>query len=138
VSDCFYLLDFATRQLWSGRSQIAANRSNYREDVALHLHLFSRIMRAIRIIKQKQNANEATTESKKPDEPSTRKIENTVKSWIEESQQHRRNLPRTLSALGVLILIASTVVMGQSSSDIKVTIATTDGFLGPADAIQSW
>ena len=132
MSDCFYLLDFATRQLWSERSQIAANRSNYREDVALHLHLLSRIMRAIRIIKQKQNANEATTESKKPDEPSTRKIENTVKTWIEESQQHRRNLPRTLSALGVLILIASTVAMGQSSSDIKVTISTTDGFLGPA------
>ncbi len=85
-------------------------------------------MRAIRIIKQKQNANEATTESKKPEEPSTRKIANTVKTWIEESQQSRRNLPRTLSALGVFILIASTVAMGQS---VKVTIATTDGFLGP-------
>lgn len=87
-------------------------------------------MRAIRIIKQKRNANEATTESKKPDEASTQKIANTVKSWIEESQQHRRNLPRSLPALGVLILIACSVAMGQSS-DIKVTIATTDGFLGP-------
>jgi len=95
------------------------------------LHLLSRIMRAIRIIKQKQNANEATTEGKKPVEPSTRKIANTVKSWIEESQQHRRNLPRSLSALGVLILIACTVAMGQSPHGIKVTIATTDGFLGP-------
>jgi hypothetical protein len=93
-------------------------------------------MRAIRIIKQKQNANEATTESKKPVEPSTRQIVNTVKGWIEESQQHRRNLPRSLSALGVLILIACTVVMGQSpdSSNIKVTIATTAGFLGPPAA----
>ncbi len=89
-------------------------------------------MRAIRVIKQKQNANEATTDSKKPVEPSARKIANTVKSWIEESQQHRRNLPRSLSALGVLILIGCTVAMGQSADQsIKVTIATTDGFLGP-------
>ena len=90
-------------------------------------------MRAIRIIKQKQNANETSTESKKPVEPSTRKITNTVKTWIEESQQHRRNLPRSLTALCVLILIASTIVMGQSvdSNKIKVTIETTDGFLGP-------
>jgi hypothetical protein len=100
-------------------------------------------MRAIRIIKQKQNTNEAATESKKPAEPSTRKITNTVKGWIEESQQTRRNLPRSLSALGVLILIASTVAMGQSAAatdetaltpdeqSVKVTIATTDGFLGP-------
>jgi len=89
-------------------------------------------MRAIRIIKQKQNGNDVTTESKKPVEPSTRKIVNTVKGWIEESQQQRRNLPRSLSALGVLILIACTVAMGQSpdASNIKVTIATTDGFLG--------
>ena len=89
-------------------------------------------MRAIRIIKQKQNANEGTTErSKKPDEPSARKIANTVKSWIEESQQQRRNLPCSLAALSVLMLIACTVAMGQSATDIKVTIATTDGFLGP-------
>ena len=89
-------------------------------------------MRAIRIIKQKQNANEETTEqSKKPDEPSARKIANTVKSWIEESQQHRRNLPRSLATLSVLILMACTVAMGQSAAAIKVSIATTDGFLGP-------
>jgi len=90
-------------------------------------------MRAIRIIKQKQNANETTSETKKPVEPSRRTIANTVKSWIEESQQHRRKLPRSLAALGVLILVASTVVMGQSpdSNKIKVTIETTDGFLGP-------
>jgi len=100
-------------------------------------------MRAIRIIKQKQNSNETATETKKPVEPSTRTIANTVKSWIEESQQHRRKLPRTLSALGVMIIIASTIAMGQSETattekaltpaeqSIKVTIATTDGFLGP-------
>ena len=87
-------------------------------------------MRAIRVIKQKQNANEATTESKKTVEPSTRKIANTVKSWIEESQQHRRNLPRSLAAFSVLILIASTVALGQSNQ-IKVAIETTNGFLGP-------
>jgi len=89
-------------------------------------------MKSIRIIKQKQNANEAATEDKKPVEPSTRKIANTVKSWIEESQERRRNLPRSLTALGVLILVVCTVAMGQSpaASNIKVTIATTDGFLG--------
>jgi hypothetical protein len=129
VSDCFYLLDFASRSVQRRRSQNTAIRSNHREDVALDLHLFFDIMRAIRVIKPKQTTNEATTESKKPVEPSTRKIVHTIKGWIEESQQHRRNLPRTLSALGLLILIAATVAMGQSS-DIKVTIATTDGFLG--------
>jgi hypothetical protein len=51
-------------------------------------------MQAIKIIKQKQNRNEATSETKKTDEPSTRKIANTVKSWIEESQQRRKYLPR--------------------------------------------
>src|SRR5262249_7040372 len=134
VSDCSYLLQFASRHFSPWRTQNSANRSNNRQDVALDLHLFSFIMRAIRIIKQKPNANEPATESKKPDEPSTRKITNTVKSWIEESQQQRRNLPRSLAALGVLILIVSTVVMGQSpdSNNIKVTIETTDGFLGPA------
>ena len=89
-------------------------------------------MKSIRIIKQKQNASEATTEDKKPVEPSTRKIANTVKSWIEESQERRRNLPRSLTALGVLILIGFATAMGQApaASNVKVTIATTDGFLG--------
>ena len=90
-------------------------------------------MRAIRIIKQKQNANEAATEQKKPVEPSTQKIARTIKSWIEESEQHRRKLPRSLTALGVVILIAFAVATAQSpaASNVKVTIATTDGFLGP-------
>lgn len=116
------------------RSQNRVIRSNYKEDVALKLHLFSGIMRAIRVIKQKQSANEATAENKKPVEPSTREIANTVKSWIEESQARRRNLPRSLIALGAVMLIACAVAMGQSpaASNIKVTIATTGGFLGPA------
>jgi hypothetical protein len=51
-------------------------------------------MQAIKIIKPKQSANEAVTESKKTVEPSTRKIANTVKSWIEESQRKRRGFTR--------------------------------------------
>jgi hypothetical protein len=51
-------------------------------------------MRAIKIIKPNQTGNEAVTEIKKAVEPSTRNIANTVKSWIEESQQRRRNLSR--------------------------------------------
>jgi|GEM_PF-1797038 len=51
-------------------------------------------MQAIKIIKQKQSANEAAPEIKKAVEPSTRTIANTVKSWIEESQQRRRNISR--------------------------------------------
>lgn len=90
-------------------------------------------MRAIRVIKQKQSETEATAENKKPVEPSTRKIANTVKGWIEESQQRRRNLPRSLVALSVVMLIAFVSATGQSpaASNIKVTIATTEGFLGP-------
>jgi hypothetical protein len=51
-------------------------------------------MQAIKIIKPKQSGNETTTAIKKAVEPSTRKIANTVKSWIEESQQRRKYLPR--------------------------------------------
>lgn len=76
------------------RSQNRAKASKYRKDLALYLHLFSAIMKAIKIIKPKQSANEAVTEIKKAVEPSTRNIANTVKSWIEESQQRRRNLRR--------------------------------------------
>src|SRR5215467_7810983 len=99
-------------------------------------------MKSIRIIKQKQSedASETRTGGKKPDEPNTRKIVNTVKTWIEESQQRRRNLPRSLSALGVLMLIGFAIAIAQSpatnpTSDhpltpeeraIKVNIATTD------------
>ena len=105
-------------------------------------------MKAIKIIKQKQSeeASETTTESKKPLEPSTRKIVNTVKNWIAESQQRKRTQRRSLTALRLLILIASAVAMAQSplpttaattersltpeERAIKVTITTTDGFLG--------
>ena len=122
-------------------SQNRVIRSNCREDVALNLHLFSSIMRAIKVIKQKQSANEAVTEDKKTVEPSSRKIANTVKSWIAESQERRRNQRHSLAALGVVMLMAFAVAMAQSpapksaltpeESAIKVTIATTDGFLGP-------
>jgi hypothetical protein len=60
-------------------------------------------MQAIKIIKQKQSANEAATEIKKTVEPSTRTIANTVKSWIEESQQRRRNQPRSLTAISIVV-----------------------------------
>jgi len=56
-------------------------------------------MQAIKVIKSKQSADEAATEIKKTVEPSTRTIANTVKSWIEESQQRRRNQPRALTPL---------------------------------------
>jgi len=51
-------------------------------------------MKAIKIIKPNKSANEAATEIKKTVEPSTRIIANTVKSWIEESKQRRKYLPR--------------------------------------------
>ena len=105
-------------------------------------------MRSIKIIKHKQTevANDTTAETKKQADTSTRKIVDTVKSWIAESQQRRRKLPRSLPALSLLILIAFAVALAQSpqsplaSTDkastpeqraIKVTIAATDGFLGP-------
>lgn len=96
-------------------------------------------MKPIRIVKRNRNADrtEAITETQKPDEPSTSKIVNTVKSWIAESQERKRSQRRSLTALGVLILIAFAVTMAQSPAPttdaqnaIKVTIATTDGFLG--------
>jgi hypothetical protein len=100
-------------------------------------------MKSIRVIKQKQTetTNETAVESKKPVEPSTGKLVHTVKSWIAESEQRRRDLPRSLPVLGLLILLAFAVAMAQSpaptsvkssdASPIKVTIATTNGFLGP-------
>jgi hypothetical protein len=100
-------------------------------------------MRSIRIVKQKQTegANNATAESKKPDQPSTRKIANTVKSWVEDSKRRGRKQRRSLTVLGLLILIAFGIAMAQSPANgraltaaegsIKVSIATTDGFLGP-------
>jgi hypothetical protein len=47
-------------------------------------------MQAIKIIKPNKSANEVETERNKTVEPSTRKIANTIKGWIEESQQRRR------------------------------------------------
>ena len=94
-------------------------------------------MKPIRIVKRKRSADrtEATTENQKPDEPSTSKIVNTVKSWIAESQERKRSQRRSLTALGVVMLTAFAVVMAQSptpktNAQIKVTIETTEGFLG--------
>ncbi|HJT25782.1 MAG TPA: hypothetical protein VJ784_00125 [Pyrinomonadaceae bacterium] len=67
------------------------------------MHLLSGIMQAIKIIKPNKSANEAATEIKKTVEPSTRTIANTVKSWIEESQQRRRNQPRSLAAISIVV-----------------------------------
>ena len=104
-------------------------------------------MRSIRIVKQKQNENAIeTTREKKSVKSTTREIEHTIKSWIAESEQHRRKQLRSLAAVSVLVVIACTVAMGQSAvvtseraltpeeRVIKVTIATTDGFLGPTAA----
>jgi len=81
-------------------------------------------MKPIRIIKRKQSesATERTTEGKQPDEPSTRSIVNTVKSWIAESQQRKRSQRRSLTALGVLLLVAFAVAMAQSPA--RVTDST--------------
>jgi hypothetical protein len=86
-------------------------------------------MKPIRIVKRKRSADrtEATTENQKPDEPSTSKIVNTVKSWIAESQERKRSQRRSLTALGVVMLTAFAVVMAQSptpktNAQIKVTI----------------
>lgn len=81
----------------------------------------------------------AADESKKPVEPTVRSLADTVKSWIAETEQRKRTQRHSLAALGFLMLIAFTVGMGQSTkpassqtstSPIKVTIATTAGFLG--------
>ena len=73
-------------------------------------------MKPIRINKRKRSAdrNDITTESHKPDEPSTSKIVNTVKGWIAESQERKRSQRRSLTALGLVILIAFAVTMAQS------------------------
>lgn len=104
-------------------------------------------MRSIRIIKRGQikDAIEITSENKKPVESNTR-LANTVKSWIAEVEQRKRTQRHSLAALGLLVLIAFTVGMGQSTQQpsdkavtppIKVTIATTAGFLGaPANRFK--
>ncbi|HEY4425296.1 MAG TPA: hypothetical protein VGN10_13875 [Pyrinomonadaceae bacterium] len=76
-------------------------------------------MKAIKIIKPNKSGNEAT-ENKKTVEPSTRKIANTVKSWIEESQQRRRNQPRALT-VGVALrghpLFESALFMKRAATE---------------------
>lgn len=84
-------------------------------------------------------AEAAADESKKPVETIPRSVADTVKSWIAEAEQRKRSQRHSLAALGLLVLIALTVGMGQSTQQssatvaippITVTIATTAGFLG--------
>lgn len=100
-------------------------------------------MKTIRIIKRAplRDANDAITENKKTVEPSARSVANTVKSWIAESEQRRRAQRHSLSVLGLVVVIAFAVAKGQTQQPgdktsspeerpIKVSIATTAGFLG--------
>ena len=99
-------------------------------------------MKTIRIIKRAQMRDvveAAADESKKPVEPTTRSLADTVKSWIAETEQRKRTQRHSLAALGFLVLICFTVGMGQSTQPasnqtstppIRVTITTTAGFLG--------
>ena len=96
-------------------------------------------MRSIRIIKRADLRDDASVDDKKPAEPVTRSVADTVKSWIAETEQRKRAQRHSLAALGLVILIAFTVSMGQTTQQpsgrnltppIKVTIATTAGFLG--------
>ena len=102
-------------------------------------------MKAIKIIKQNQtkDSNETPVESKKPAEPTTNGVVHTIKGWIAETRERKRSQRRSLTALGLLILTAFAIAVAQSSPPqineriltreeraIKVTIATTAGFLG--------
>lgn len=102
-------------------------------------------MRAIKIIKPKEtkDANETPSDIQKPGEPITNGLVHTIKGWIAESRERKQTQRRSLTALGVLILIAFAIAMGQSPAGtnnvpvvnaneqtVKVTIATTAGFLG--------
>jgi hypothetical protein len=110
-------------------------------------------MKAIKIIKQKQmkDADETPIESKKPVETTTNGLVHTIKGWVAETRERKRSQPRSLTALGVLILTAFAIAMAESPPEpppqappqqtadrsltpeeraIKVTIATTAGFLG--------
>jgi len=126
------------------QSQKSANQSNNKQDVESVRRLSSVIMKSIRIIKPKpsEEANEDSGERKESEQPGTRKIVHTVKGWIAETQQRKRNQPRSLAALGVLIPLAFVVVLAQSPPPtkertltpeeraIKVTLTTNNGFLG--------
>ena len=106
-------------------------------------------MRATKIIKQNQtkDSNETQLESKKPVEPTTNGLAHTIKGWIAETRERKRSERRSLTALGVLMLMAFAIAVAQSPPKspppqttersltpeeraITVTIATTSGFLG--------
>ena len=102
-------------------------------------------MKAIKIIKQNQtkDSNETPIESKKPAEPTTNGVVHTIKGWIAETRERKRSQRHSFTALGLFILMAFAIAVAQSPSPptterlltpeeraIKVTIATTAGFLG--------
>ena len=128
------------------RPQKQATQSNCKQDARVDSAYLLAMMKQIIIIKRQQSdsANGTSVEKEKADEPSTRNIVNTVKGWIAESQERKRSQRRSLSAIGLLVLITFAVAMAQSPAPtterqltpeeraVKVTITTTQGFLGPA------
>jgi len=99
----------------------------------------------IRIVKPKRvdEANHEANESKKSAEPRAGKIVSTIKGWIAESQERKRNQRRSLPLITAVVLIAFVAALAQSptqptarpvtaaKSTIKVSIATVASSLGP-------
>jgi hypothetical protein len=99
----------------------------------------------IRIVKPKRvdEANHEANESKKSAEPRAGKIVSTIKGWIAESQERKRNQRRSLPLITAVVLITFVAALAQSptqptarpvtaeKSAIKVTIATVASSLGP-------
>jgi hypothetical protein len=91
----------------------------------------------IRIVKPKgvDEANHEANESKKSAEPRAGKIVSTIKGWIAESQERKRNQRRSLPLITAVVLITFVAALAQSPtqptarpvtaerSAIKVTIA---------------
>ena len=109
--------------------------------------LLSDIMKAIKIIKHKQSKDEPPVETparaQNPVNPTPNHLVHTIKGWIAETRERKRTQRLSLTALGALILITFAITMAQTPQvqttersltteerAIKVTIATTAGFLG--------
>ncbi len=85
-------------------------------------------------------------ESKHPVEPSTNQLVHTIKGWIAESQERKRTQRHSFTALTTLCVLILTAFafaamapnhlpqtdrpLTPEEKAIKVTIATTSGFLG--------
>ena len=100
-------------------------------------------MKAIKIIKPNQSKSETPADEKKPVETTPNHLVHTIKGWIAETRERKRRQYRSFAALSIFILIGFAVTKGQSPPQqatdrsltpeeraIKVTIATTAGFLG--------